>query len=184
MNTKTLWSRYQYLAPIERLGLALDSLNRDDEEELEALVRSCPISTYRLQDQAFWQLHDKSKMVAYMFTIFWLRLEHEVETARFQQSELSRVLSIFDCIFALTLPPPNTLSATNHPTRQEFEKTLKPGYDMLQKFKDEERRGSAKMKGLYAGLLRFCQMSHLKAGSTHGLGLTRMGKNEEVYGNS
>ena len=162
MSLKTLRGRYRYLAPIERLGLTLESLGRNDDEEIEALIRSCPISTYQLQDQAFWELHDQSKMVAYLFAIYWYRKRHEVDRAQSSLSSFFLIISLLEKSIKLGLKPYSLVAQAIHPVWAQLADQITSYEEELEHVKQEDRRCSAQLKGIHTGFLRFCEMAKLE----------------------
>jgi hypothetical protein len=59
-----LRSRYASLAPEERFRAALEAAARDDFDERESLVATCPEKTYRMPDAAFLDRIDASRDLA------------------------------------------------------------------------------------------------------------------------
>jgi len=162
MNLKGLQRQYGHLSPIERLALALDSLNRNDAAEMEALVRSCPVHEYRLQDVQFWDLHDRSRMIAYLFAGEWFRRRGELETARLGKATFFLVGNKFEKGFGLALGVQGHVPSDKHPVWKHYADALKPFEELWEVAKEAEGLRTAQLKGLHAGFLRFCQMAQLE----------------------
>ncbi len=162
MNHKTVQGQYRHLSPTERLALVLESLGRKDDGELGALIRSCPVHEYRLQDQDFWDLHNKSRMIAHLFAVDWFRIRQEVETARLAQSAFYLVGSKFEQGFGLALEAQGAVPPSTHQVWQQYENILQPYDERIENAKEAERLWSSRLKGLHAGLLRFCQRAQLE----------------------
>lgn len=63
---------YEKLTYKERLSAFLEALAREDHEECERLVRTCPRKTYSMVDADFGDLVDGTRDIAIAFTILWL----------------------------------------------------------------------------------------------------------------
>lgn len=162
MNTKTLRSRYRQLSPSERLALVLEALCRKDDAETEALIDSCPIHQYAMQEPKFWELHDCSRMIAYLFAGEWFRIKNEIETARLKQSAFHLAGSWFESGFGLALEACESVPSEKSPVWRKYEDRLKPYTNHKDKAKGKERLASARLKGLHTGFLRFCNMAQLE----------------------
>jgi hypothetical protein len=64
LNGKGLVGRYHELRPEERFRLVTTAGARDDERELERLVSTCPMLTYRITDPAYLDRVDASRQLA------------------------------------------------------------------------------------------------------------------------
>lgn len=162
MNHKTVQRQYRHLSPTERLALVLESLGRDDDGELGALIQSCPVYEYRLQDQDFWDLHNKSRMLAHLFAAIWFQTKGQVETARLRKGTFYLVGSLFERGFGLALKDFDSAPSEQSMVWGEYEEKLKSFEEYRQEAIEVERLCISRLKGVYAALFRFCQMAQLE----------------------
>jgi hypothetical protein len=64
-----LRSRYANLAPDERFRAVLEAAARDDFDERESLVATCPEKTYRMPDATFLELIEASRDLAFAVAV-------------------------------------------------------------------------------------------------------------------
>lgn len=64
MNTNGVARHYGRIEADERFRLALRAAARDDHEELERLVRSCPKKVYRMNDAEFADRGESARLLA------------------------------------------------------------------------------------------------------------------------
>ncbi len=80
----TVAKLYDRLTPNERLRLVMGAFARDDDAEIERLVRACPRYTYTMLDWEYTQRYDVWTRKATEFALLWIeavgRYRH-VETA-------------------------------------------------------------------------------------------------------
>lgn len=63
---------YERLTPWERFLLTLESMARDDEQEMRRLAESCPKKIYTIRDPEFTDLIDASRYLAFGFSLLWI----------------------------------------------------------------------------------------------------------------
>ncbi len=80
----TVAKLYDRLTPNERLRLVMGAFARDDDAEIERLVRACPRYTYTMMDWEYMQRYEVWTRKATEFALLWIeavgRYRH-VETA-------------------------------------------------------------------------------------------------------
>ncbi|HBP90852.1 MAG TPA: hypothetical protein DD706_24560 [Nitrospiraceae bacterium] len=162
MNSKKLRGGYGRLFPMERLVLLLEAFGRGDDAEIEALIRSCPIHKYTMQDQKFWEFHDSSQIITYLFAAHWFHTKGQADKAKLKKNTFYLVGSFFEKGFDLALTEHGSVPLETSTIWQEYEKKVKPFYDFTQQAIEEERLWFSRLKGLYGGFLRFCQAAQLE----------------------
>jgi hypothetical protein len=88
-----LRNRYASLAPDERFRAALEAAARDDLDERESLVATCPQKTYRMPDVAFLDRIDASRELAFAVA---LELGRHLAQARMLDAVRGLLLAVHD----------------------------------------------------------------------------------------
>lgn len=157
MNSNGLSRLYDRLEPEERLRLVLQAIIRNDHEEVERLWESCPRETYTMVDTNFLELYDQSLWVAASFAILWLDANRRVTSAKLAKNLFQLALMAFDRGFDVGLQAAKRIPNEDHPIWPASDEGLRH-YDTLREEAERwYREAVARLKGVYAGFLRFCR---------------------------
>ncbi len=157
MKSNELIRLYDRLTAAERLRLVLQAMLREDHEEKRRLEEACPRKTYTMVDAEFHDLYDCSQLAAANFAMFWLDASHRVTCAQLEKGAVHRAGMAFDRGLGVGLQATKRIPNEDHPiweaSREQFSR-----YDMLREEANRRyREAVARLKGGYAGFLRFCR---------------------------
>lgn len=142
---------YDRLTPDERFRLALEAVARNDEQEARRLADTCPRRTYRAPDVAYTRLLDASQRVASAFAVLWLLTSRRYLVAAMAFSMAQAGMDAF-------------AEGANSAWRLAGREGELLSKEPLQGGPLEAlvRERAAELRGIHAGLLRFCQAVQVK----------------------
>ncbi|GEM_PF-5493399 len=151
----TVAKLYDRLTPHERLRLVMGAFAREDDGEAERLVRTCPRFTYKTLDFDYMQLYEAWVRKATEFALLWIEA-----VGRYQRVETA--------IWGMARIREQYINGLNRGWRmagneEDFiapeEATAHFAHSDTPDPMDTERRARiGELKGMVAGLHRFCAM--------------------------
>lgn len=149
----TVAKLYDRLTPQERLRLVMDAFAREDDGEAERLVRACPRYTYTMKDWEYTQLYETWTRKATDFALLWIeaagRYQH-VETAILGMKLVrEQYINGLNCGWQAAGMDGNFMEPEAAEASPTHIKTM-------QGVERERRARIGELKGMVAGLHRFC----------------------------
>lgn len=156
---------YDRLTPRERFELVLDAMARGDTDEVHRLAESCPRKTYLMGDMQYNALLDASRRAAIIFTNVWLESLRRYCEAKTKLDGYARATSCFVGGFVHGVNRAWKAAGKKggiderKPLREVAEELgMIPAIDRVpDELETGYRAAAGQLKGVYQGLLRFCQ---------------------------
>ena len=167
MRATGLARHYQHLKARERFLLVLEALARGDKQEARRLNDTCPRAPYIIDDPAYTELREASRLIVSVFTVFWLQAERDFRVAEAMVEAYLEMMQSFTRGWVLganhgwrRAGREGALYAVKGRTPTEEELDEAGLGHAIESFPGELeslfRKRASTLKGTYEGLVRFC----------------------------
>lgn len=169
MKKKNVNTMYRKLFPQERGALYLDALVQDDEPLMAELIQTCPRKVYEMLDGEFFDYLKVAHEVAATFCIIWLQAKMQLMAAVSEKQRWWKGGNEFEKGLELGFTAGKSVPHGNHPLWKKYREKMEGFEIRLRRVKNSEKKLFAEIKGLWSGLLHFCESVQLKPDQLLGL---------------
>ncbi|MHB1403920.1 MAG: hypothetical protein ACYCXE_02360 [Thermoleophilia bacterium] len=159
---KELSKLYDQLTPTERFRAVLEAVARDDAEEVDKLIDTCPRFNYRMTDRVYAQLTQQGLILTFVFTLAAPELVTRIRILE----AIPSAMEIGACLFAYGLLAdekiPLEVEAVEAMEARLSEQSPEPK-EYSEQYKERINQAVGQLKGLYSGFERLCAEREMEA---------------------